>query len=118
MVPEGKYDLFSQLFGMVFAKLTIPPSPSFMSLPTEDNTDSKLTIDYSLSNAYHYIQLGQLEEALEQLDTIQPTNQASFTIKDWKQDAQDRVAIEKVRKIIQLECAILNATMSGTSSTD
>lgn len=121
MVPEGKYDLFSQIFGIVFAKVTIPPSPSFMSLPTTDNDNNNrasTTIDYTLSNAYHYIQLGHLEQALEQLNTINTSNQASFTIKDWKQDAEDRVAIEKVRKIIQLECAILNATMSGTSSSN
>merc|ERR1712083_1134718 len=107
MVPIGKYDLFSQLFGAFFATITFPPSPSLHYEKMDDNSSMK--VDLALSNAHYFTNLGQLEEALQELnDHIPLNNQVSIILQDWKKCVEDRIEIEKVRKIIQMECAALN----------
>merc|ERR1712060_453428 len=110
MAPKGGTDLASQIFGMVFASFTFPPSID--NNPDEYSSQS-MKSDCILSKAQRYVQLGLLENAIKQLNQLPPLSQEDFTIKDWKKDAQDRIAIQKASKIIHGECAFLNANMCG-----
>jgi hypothetical protein len=56
------------------------------------------------------VQLGELERAIEQLEKLD--GQPAFTAKDWTLDAKDRLAAEKAAKVIKMECAIVNESMS------
>jgi hypothetical protein len=103
MVPEGRAGLEGQLMGMLFAKLSVPPSPDAV-LPTT-NEEGNVT-DGVLSLARKYVQVGDLEKAVEQLNKLK--GQAAYVMKDWKSQAADRVATERALKVIKLECALLN----------
>jgi len=118
-VPTGQKGLEGQLAGMLFAKLTVPPSHDSLPPPPppEDSTgtgskiiDSKMT-EYILARAKHYVKVGELQEAVDELDKLQ--GQTSFTVRDWKAYANDRIAVEKALKVIKMECAILNKNMAG-----
>jgi hypothetical protein len=102
MVPEGHSGLEGQLLGMIFAKLSVPPPPGASS----DETDPAIISDSILSSARKYVQSGDLEKAVEQLDKLK--GQTAFVMNDWKRKAMDRVATEKALKVIKLECALLN----------
>lgn len=108
LVPEGRTGVGGQLFGMAFARLTIPPSPESI-LQGEGATD--ISPKYVLARARRYVQLGDLENAVGELDKLQ--GQAGFVMSDWKQSAMDRISLEKAVKVIKMECALLNKNMSG-----
>ena len=52
MVPEGRSGLEGQLLGMLFAKLSVPPSPETSS---SDETDPAIISDSILSMARKYV---------------------------------------------------------------
>ena len=101
MVPEGRSGLEGQLLGMVFAKLSVPPSETLA-----DETDQAVISDSILFMARKHVQNGDLEKAVETLDKLK--GQAAFVMNDWKSKAMDRVATERALKVIKLECALLN----------
>ena len=102
MVPEGRAGLHGQLLGMLFAKLSVPPSPD--AVPATDEEGS--VADGILSLARKYVQSGDLEMAVEQLDRLK--GQTAFVMNDWKSKAMDRVSTERALRVIKLECALLN----------
>ncbi|KAL7429252.1 hypothetical protein ACHAXH_001010 [Discostella pseudostelligera] len=102
MVPEGRAGLHGQLLGMFFAKLSVPPSPD--AVPTSEEEGS--VSDGILSLARKYVQMGDLEKAVEQLNRL--NGQTAYVMNDWKSKAMDRVATERALKVIKLECALLN----------
>ena len=109
MVPEGRKGLEGQLMGMVFSTLKYSPKPD--EAAPEDAQDDA---EYLLARARRHVQLGELERAVEQLDKLK--GQAAFTVKDWKQSAMDRVAMDKTLRAIKLEIALLNESMSSSTS--
>lgn len=100
-MPEGRSGLEGQLLGMVFAKLSVPPSETLA-----DETDQAVISDSILFMARKHVQNGDLEKAVETLDKLK--GQAAFVMNDWKSKAMDRVATERALKVIKLECALLN----------
>jgi len=105
-VPVGRNGLEGQLIGMFFSMMTSPPSPD--SVPPA--SDSGLT-DHILSSASRHIQLGNLEEAVSELDKLK--GQTALTMRDWKKTATDRIAVDKIMKVIKMECALMNKNMGG-----
>jgi len=110
MVPEGRAGLEGQLLGMLFAKLSVPPSAD--AVPTSEVEGS--VTDGILSLARKYVQMGDLEKAVEQLDKL--SGQTAYVMNDWKSKAADRVSTERALKVIKLECALLNKDMVGSQS--
>lgn len=103
-VPEGRVGLEGQLLGMVFSSLKFAPNPDD---PVPE--DSKDDAEYVLARARRHVQLGNLELAVEQLEKLK--GQTAFTLRDWSQDAKDRIAINKSLHVIKLECAMMNESM-------
>jgi hypothetical protein len=101
LVPKGRLGLEGQLAGMLFATLRYPPS--YDDPAPESDKDNA---EYVLVRAQRHVQLGELEQAVEQLDKL--TGQPAFTVADWKKDAIDRINVEKALRVIKLECALLN----------
>eukprot|EP00804_Cyclotella_cryptica_P012891 CCRYP_002247-RB/>CCRYP_002247-RB protein AED:0.19 eAED:0.19 QI:94/1/1/1/0.5/0.33/3/245/620 len=110
MVPEGRSGLEGQLLGMLFANLSVPPSPDATNA---DETDPAILTDSILSTARKYVHSGDIEKAVEQLDRLR--GQTAYVMSDWKKNAMDRVATERALKVIKLECALLNKDLVGTS---
>jgi len=110
LVPEGRTGVGGQLFGMVFAKMTIPPSPE--SISEGEGAEDK-SPEYVLARARRYTQLGDLESAVGELDKLE--GEAGFVMRDWKQSAMDRISLDKATQVIKMECALLNKNMSGSS---
>lgn len=105
MVPEGRAGLDGQLLGMLFAKLSVPPSPDAVPASEEEGS----VADGILSLARKYVHQGDIEKAVEQLDKLK--GQTAYVMTDWKSKAADRVSIERALKVIKLECALLNKDM-------
>jgi hypothetical protein len=101
LVPAGRPGLEGQLAGMLFATLKYPPNADDPA--PESDKDSA---EYVLVRAQKHVELGELEQAVEQLEKL--TGQPAFTIADWKKDAICRIAVEKALKVIKMECALLN----------
>jgi hypothetical protein len=57
-----------------------------------------------------------LEQAVEELNKLPSNGQAAFTVKDWKKDAVERVAVDKALRTIKVECALLNSIISSGGS--
>lgn len=106
LVPKGQLGLEGQLAGMLFATLKFPPKPDD---PAPEN--DKDAAEYVLVRARQHIQYGELDKAIQQLDKLE--GQAAFTVQGWKKDASDRVAVDQALKVIKMECALLNETMSN-----
>ena len=104
MVPEGQSGLEGQLLGMVFSTLKYPPGPDDPAPESEKDAS-----EFVLARARRHVQMGELEQAVEQLDRLE--GQVAFTASDWKVLAMERVAVDKVLKVIRLECALLNESM-------
>lgn len=105
LVPAGQQGLEGQLLGMVFSTLKFPPGPEDAAPESE-----KDAAEFVLARARRHIQLGELEPAVVQMDKL--TGQTGFVAKDWTQKAKERVAVEKALKVIRLECALANESMS------
>lgn len=106
LVPAGQQGLEGQLLGMVFSTLKFPPGPDDAAPESE-----KDAAEFVLARARRHLQLGELERAVEQMEKL--TGQPGFVAKDWTQKAKDRVAVEKALKVIRLECALANESMSN-----
>jgi len=106
-VPTGRSGLEGQIAGMLFAKMTVTPSPD-SAPPVGDDGNMA---DYTLASARRHVQLGNLEEAVRELDKLK--GQTAFTMGDWKKTAMDRIAVEKALKVIKMECALMNKNMAG-----
>jgi len=107
LVPEGRSGVEAQLAGMLFATLTVPPTPE-----SETSTNDSSSAEYILARANEFVTLGNLEQAIAELDTLQ--GQTAFVTKDWKQAAMDRLSVDKAVKVIKMECALLNNNMGGS----
>ena len=105
LVPDGQSGLEGQLAGMLFAALKFPPKPDDPA--PEDDLNAA---EYVLVQARQHVQMGQLEKAVHELEKLK--GQAAFTVQGWKKDAADRVAVEQAMKVIKMECALLNKSMS------
>ena len=113
-VPTGQSGVEGQIAGYIFANLRGQPSPD--SLPPATSSDSdeiaeSQKYDLILSRAKQHVKLGQLQEAINELDQLK--GQAAFTINDWKVSAMNRIAVDQALKVIKLECALMNKNMSG-----
>jgi hypothetical protein len=104
LVPAGRPGMDGQLAGILLAAVKYPPRPDEPAPEGE-----KDNAEFVLERAQQYIQLGQLESAVEQLDKLE--GQPAFTVADWKKDAMTRVALEKALKVIKMECALLNESL-------
>jgi hypothetical protein len=89
---------------MAFATIKYPPNPED---PAPEN--DKDNAEFLLVRARKHVQLGEVERAVEQLEKLE--GQAAFTVADWKEDALNRVAVEKALKVIRMECALVNESM-------
>ncbi len=110
-VPSGQSGVEGQIAGMIFANLTVQPPPDALPPSKSDDVPEAKMADLILSRAKQHVKLGQLEEAVSELDKLK--GQASFTVNDWKKSAMDRVAVDQALKVIKLECALMNKTMAG-----
>lgn len=108
LVPAGQQGLEGQLLGMLFSTLKFPPGPEDAAPESE-----KDVAEYVLARARRHIQLGELEQAVGQMDKL--SGQVAFVAKDWTDKARERVAVEKALKVIRLECALANEAMSTVS---
>lgn len=107
LVPKGRLGVDGQLAGMLFAKLKYPPGPDDPA--PESASDPNDKAEYLLVRAKKHVGLGQLEQAVEQLEQL--SGQVEFTARDWKQQALDRIAVDKALRVIKMECALLNESM-------
>ena len=87
--------------------------PSFDAPSPErgENADQSKVSDHILSRAKRHIQLGEIENAVHELDKLQ--GQAAFTVRDFKVAATDRITVNKALKVIKMECALMNSSLSG-----
>lgn len=85
--------------------LKYDPSPDEPA-PEESKDDP----EYVLARARRYVQLGELDRGVEELKKLE--GQVAFTVRDWKKDAEDRIAVDKALRAIKMEVALLNASLS------
>jgi len=104
-VPEGKHGLGAQLFSYVFSAITVEPEDD-----SSDSQQDSYIPDLVLARAGKFVQLGDLESAVNELNGLK--GQAAFTVKDWKQDATNRVMVNRMLKVIKMECSLLNESLS------
>ena len=117
MVPEGRAGLEGQLLGMLFARLSVPPSPDAVPAAEDGEGGGGVAVavaDGVLSLAREHVRAGDLESAVEQLDRLR--GQAAHAVADWKNAAADRVATDQALRVIKLECALLNKDLLGAGS--
>lgn len=115
LVPEGRSGVGAQMAGMLFATLTVPPDPESQTSSDESKSmipGNNSDTEFILARAKRFVRLGNLEEAIAELDKIQ--GQTAFVTKDWKQAAMDRLSVDKAVKVIKMECALLNKNMGGS----
>jgi hypothetical protein len=112
-VPSVQSGVEGQFAGILFANLAVQPSPD--ALPPVESESGEIQegkmADLILARAKKNVQLGELQEAVNELDKLK--GQVSFTINDWKVAAMDRIAIDQALKVIKLECALMNKSMAG-----
>lgn len=112
-VPSGQSGVEGQIAGFIFAKLRGQPSPDSMPPASSDSDDISESYKYDLilARAKQYVKLGQLEEAIHELDQLK--GQAAYVVNDWKVTAMNRIAVDQALKVIKLECALMNKNMAG-----
>lgn len=106
-IPDGQSGLEGQILGALFSTLKYPPAPDDPAPESEKDAS-----EYVLSRARRHVQLGKLEEAVSEISKLK--GQAAFVAKDWEGWAKDRVAVEKAMKVIHMELALANETLSNT----
>ena len=104
MVPE-KSGLGGQFLGYLFASMSIPPSVD--ELVDGDSSD------HILARAHHFVQVGDLERAIGQLEQLK--GQTAFVAHDWKQEASTRVLVDQAVRVIKMECALMHESMGGSA---
>lgn len=102
--------LTAQILGYVFASLTFSPPMDETTSPTPATISSTYEPDVILARAKQYLENGQLEAVVQELDRLK--YQEAFTVKDWKNDAVNRINVNKALKVLKMECALLNERMS------
>ena len=107
LVPAGRLGLEGQLAGIVFASIKHAPDPDDPA-PESDKDNA----EYVLARARQYVQTGELERAVEQLEKLK--GQPAFTIADWKKDAVNRIVVDKALSVIKMETALLNQSFVST----
>lgn len=111
-VPEEWRGLNGQITGFLFAKLISPSSPDATRTPFSVTLLSgPVMTDLILSSAKRHVQLGEVEQAVCELDKLK--GPAFFTVQDWKNAALDRIFVDKALNVIKVECALINKTMIG-----
>eukprot|EP00548_Thalassiothrix_antarctica_P001958 CAMPEP_0194145858 /NCGR_PEP_ID=MMETSP0152-20130528/18876_1 /TAXON_ID=1049557 /ORGANISM="Thalassiothrix antarctica, Strain L6-D1" /LENGTH=616 /DNA_ID=CAMNT_0038846217 /DNA_START=27 /DNA_END=1877 /DNA_ORIENTATION=+ len=105
LVPSGRVGLEGQLLGIVLSSLKFAPSADD---PVPD--DSKDHAEYVLVKARQHVSMGELESAVEQLKKLK--GQAAFTVRDWKQNAENRIAVDRALHVIKMEVALMNESLS------
>lgn len=112
-VPSGQSGVEGQLAGMIFAKLTVEPTADSIPPPASESGDipEGKKSDFILAKAKRHVQLGELEEAVGELDKL--NGQVAYTMNDWKAAALNRIAVDQALKVIKLECALMNKNMAG-----
>lgn len=110
-VPNGRLGIEGQLAGFIFASLVVPPYFDIPPSEVVDGADQSKFSDYILSRARHHIQLGEIEDAVRELDKLQ--GQVAFTLSDFKKAATDRIRVNKALRVIKMECALMNSSMGG-----
>merc|ERR1719215_1907516 len=105
MVPDNS-GLGGQLLGYVFASVSIPP-------PVDELVDGDSS-DHILARAHHFVQVGDLERAIGQLNQLK--GQAAFVVHDWKEDASARVLVDQAVRVIKMECALMNKSTGGSTA--
>lgn len=110
LVPSDGISLGGQLLGKVFSSLkyTAPVSDedSIEGLSSSDDPEKILSL------AKYNVERGELDKAVSLLNKLDQKTQVGFTVKDWMNDAKDRVILEKALKVIKMECALLNENMA------
>lgn len=116
-VPSGRPGLDGQLAGIIFASLKYPPQPDDdLPPPHHDHaTNPSEFADYVLAKARKLVQLGNLTEAVQELDRLDGT-QVGLVVRDWKTAALERLAVDKAIKVIKLECALLHENSSSSAA--
>jgi len=118
-VPEGNRGLGAQLFSYAFSAITVEPDPDKANVPTDSASSSIVGLssepqlydpDLILARAGKFVQLGDLETAVAELNQLK--GQAAFTVQDWKHNATNRIMVNRMLKVVKLECALLNERMS------
>jgi hypothetical protein len=107
-VPPGSNGLEGQLLGSFFSLMSFPPGPDEAAPQSEKDAS-----EYVLARIKRYVQLGELEKAIAESKKLE--GQVAFTAKDWEAQARDRVAVEKALKVIRMECALANETLTAAS---
>mmetsp|Transcript_802 Transcript_802/g.1895 ORF Transcript_802/g.1895 Transcript_802/m.1895 type:complete len:659 (-) Transcript_802:49-2025(-) len=108
-VPPGVDGLEGQLMGSVFSLLRFAPGPQEAAPEAEKDAS-----EYVLARIKRYVQLGELEQAITEAKKLD--GQVAFTAKDWTSQATDRVAVEKALKVIRMECALANETLTQATA--
>jgi len=121
-VPSGTTTLRGQWIGYICSKLLSTPieketTAMFWNLPLKLSSlitaSSNLQMDVHLSKAYQYLQIGDLEQAVYELDEIGSNCIVALTIRDWKNHAKDRILIDRALNVIKIECSLLNQQLIG-----
>ena len=104
-VPAGESGLEGQIMGMILSKVKYAPNPEDPAPESEKDGE-----EYVLARARKHVQLGELEDAVTEIDKLK--GQASFVAKDWGDSVKARVAVEKALKVIRMECALANESLA------
>ena len=102
LVPQGRSGLEGQIVGALFSFLKYAPDPNSTSENVVNDSE------YVLVRAKKFVQLGELEQAVEELEKLPNAGQLGLVLRDWKNDAVNRIAIDKALKVIRMELALLN----------
>ena len=108
-IPAGVEGLEGQLLGSVFSLLRFAPGPQEAAPESEKDAS-----EYVLARIKRYVQLGELEQAITETKKLK--GQVAFTAKDWESQARDRVAVEKTLKVIRMECALANESVTKANA--
>jgi hypothetical protein len=106
-VPQGQSGLEGQILGAVFSTLKYPPAPDDPAPESEKDAS-----EYVLARARRHVQLGELEDAATEISKLH--GQVAFVAKDWEARVKDRVAVDKAMKVIRMELALANESLSNT----
>mmetsp|Transcript_3659 Transcript_3659/g.8835 ORF Transcript_3659/g.8835 Transcript_3659/m.8835 type:complete len:643 (-) Transcript_3659:125-2053(-) len=106
-IPEGQSGLEGQILGTVFSTLKYPPTPDDPAPESEKDAS-----EYVLARARRHVQLGELEDAATEMSKL--SGQVAFVAKDWENRVNDRVAVDKAMKVIRMELALANESLSNT----
>jgi hypothetical protein len=106
-IPEGQAGLEGQILGAIFSTLKYPPAPDDPAPESEKDAS-----EYVLARARRHVQLGELDDAANEMAKL--NGMVAFVAKDWESRVKDRVAVDKAMKVIRMELALANESLSNT----